>query len=950
MSSPGSLTNADAEATPVSGHSSPSQLHREAQRPFPRTPPAHQRSSPASTSSPPQRAATSQVTVHSSHTFYSTREVNASVDTHNGAAADARYDDALAAADTSFLSSAQALQMVADLKSELFHATRQLTQAHQHARASEEVCTELRQRCQGLEVERQTLTLQLQEAQDRLQARQIRLDEHRREAAEATLRVVSLTAERDELAAKVQEAWDRVAELSAGLRSREEDLKDLREEVLEVRHEKELVVQQHTMLQSQLNSLQEQLNADGDDARTHAAARERLRALLHDATQRLAGVLSDVAYNYQRSITEDDSSDRALPFRITSAHSYAGVGSNEEETTTSSGVASAAYPPHVVLSPAFRPPTTPPPPSHTAEAARLHAESLLHNAEAVVWGGSWEGEEGEGDQAEEATLPRSPLVNDGRQGQSPSPYDDAGEGQQQSSEGVTTSSTPPERAFPPAARQTLVRRRPTASPSATRSALPHEGMSSEQIVVRTALAPILLAMKHVAATLGAVRHQQQRTTAEVAHYKKRYQEAQQQLETVQGSLRALESQSGASREQERRLRQELIQAEAALQQCQRENAERRLALAHILQCRDDWALIHHSVERLRVRLAELQKDVAQLQGVCSAEREKARTGEEHEVYVKEGSTLGQKEEESEEQHQQSTSSREAQHTEEAAHSNTAWSSVQGQLSQETTGTSTMSRKAYGNAVSPSQQSVADRVAMEPTQLPCSSVHVKPSLDSPSFIVDRIPPSPQHGRGSITAATAEAEADTGGSYASERVERPAGVFADSVESHPAQQSAPLVPSPLPASSPLTVAPSSAAVPPSVQPTRRASSSAVGPMGGYPGVSVSGPVRRVYPTPLAEDSPLPLSPSRLPLYASSTAERLLLHSLCEDRKRRDSPPPPAARDAVHPLHTGDVYFSANAENSSSHGGVDQPSMFAAEVLQVIEALDRRVSGALQRAARP
>ncbi|KPA79301.1 hypothetical protein ABB37_05764 [Leptomonas pyrrhocoris] len=789
------------------------------------------------------------------------------------------------------------LQVVADLRSELFHISRQLAQVRQQARAVEEARSDLRQKCQGLEAEKQALALDLQGAQDRLRVCQTRLDEHRREAADEKLRVLSLTAERDELDAKVQEAWHRVVELGAALQGQQGEVKRLQEAAAEARHEKEFIAQQQTALQSQLHLLQEQLSAEGVDVRAHAAARERLTTALHEAVQRLAGVLSDVAYDYQRSVAHNDEpfhgsrqSAKEL-FRITGAAEDAG-----DALAGAGGV----NPPHVVLFSASRSPPTPTPtdtaaaPSSSSETARLHAERLLHNAEAVVWG---DASDGPAEATPTSVRPSASVQQHDVQQQQPG--EDA------------ASATPPEFKSPSWTRQFMIERRRATSPSTT----PSSAALSEQVFLRTALSPILLAMKHVAAMLGTVRHEHRRTVAAAEHFQTRYEETQKELEAAQRALREQETQSGASRGLVLQLQQKAQQADDALQRHTSEEAQRRAALASVLRCREDWALIQHSVERLLGQHAELQKDLDQLEAARSMKQEGVqRSGADTEVFR--GVRLGPQEDE-EQQRRQTPRGRD--------------DSREG---------------ASDGRHSQHRQQQADMKDDTP-----------PSLPDP-------PLSQQLDRGG--AAAADGDTDTGQTL--EPAEVPSETFAEA-RHYKASQAPPL---PLP--------PSAASLVDTPTPIVRHSIYAATPENGAINASLESqpvmpsrrPVSRTYPASLPEAPSASFSSSpaaRPPLpTAATTTERMLLYSLYGDVRKQPQPQPPSqphgppsppplpvspsavpSRQRSHTYgHAYDGGSKGDSDNNhSGSGGINQSSVFAAEVLQVIEALDRRVSGALRRA---
>lgn len=651
--------------------------------------------------------------------------------------------------------------MVADLKGELLHATRQLTQARQQVRASEETCGELRERCQGLEVEKQTLTLELQDAQERLQARQSRLDDHRRDAADAKLRVVSLTAERDELANKVQEAWDHIANLNAVLRTRDEEVARMEAEVRSTRHAADLVVQQRTTMESELRLLQTTVKESSEDRHADAVASGRLTTSLQTAVQRVADVLCRAACDYQQSVVEGG---EWVPSLLTAFATH-----HRAERGGGGNGGSSGGPPHVVLSPASLPAIAHTPRGTSAESARLQAESLLHNAEALVW-------------EEAADAPATPA--------SKHPH-------------------------------ALVEPR-------------HEASVSQEPVVHAALAPLLLAMKQVAAMLSTVRHAQSRVTAEAAHYRARYEEVQGQLEAVQRSVSLRETEDSAARLRTRHLQQQVEAVEAKLRQCKQDDTQRRAALAAVLRCREDWALIQHSVERLLVRHGELQKDMAQLQ------RAPGWGGAEGTAAAAEG----------DDDERLRAQPPPPQHGGERAEESSASSSAR-------------------PAASPAR--------LEAAQQPLTSTAL---VDTPR---------------------SQWRAD--------------GQHDGAVDAHSGQDA-------------LATPPASSQ---SANDLNRAAS-------------------RVYPAPLPAAKTFTAS-SAIP--SAAERERVLLHSLYGSAQRTSPPPPPPlpTPPSATPdrLSSGAFRREVSSSSSINGGGLDQSSMFAVEVLQVIEALDRRVSGALHRAQR-
>ncbi|KPI84372.1 hypothetical protein ABL78_6579 [Leptomonas seymouri] len=824
-------------------------------------------------------------------------------------------------------SSPQELQMVVNLKAELFHTTRLLTQARQQARAYAETCSELRQTCRGLEKDKQTLALELQDARERLHVCQTRLDEHRRETADAKLKVVSLTAERDELATKVQEAWDRVVELSGALRGQEEEVKRLQEDVVEARHGKDLVTQQQTTVQSQLHLLQEQLSAGGADVRALEVARERLAASLHEAAQRLADVLSDVAYDYQDSVAygsegfQSGSQSGQQIFRITTAST------TEEDAAAEAG---RENPPHVVLSPAFRPAptsTSSASPHRAAEASRLHAEHLLRNAGAVIWGDL---SKGFVEEVPAPDRPSAPLQHDEQLHQQLNE-----EGPRKPSEGAMAA-TPPEHKSPSAAQQCVTKRHHTKLSPSVPSLHPSTASLSEQVFVRTALAPILLSMKHVAATLGAVRHEHRRTVAEAEHFHRRLEETQRELEETQKALRGQEAQSGTFHSQVLQLQQQVQQAEEALRQHESQDTQRRAELASVLRCREDWALIQHSVERLLVQQTELHKDLGQLEAARRREREDVKMNGERADASRDGHLRRQEEEH--ERPQQQKTDREV-YVAKGGGSD-AWRSQEGQRQQE-----------IEAGVSLQAAAEDDLDAGNPAHLPSS--YAQRNLSSaPHSLLGT--PRLHH----LVRDGAAADVDPYAQLPAEFTEVPSGACADARR----YGTLPAPPLPLlPHSSSLVYTPTHLAQSHTSSAAQEKGAASVS-LESQPAVPLSRPVSRTYPAPLPDaspSSPFASSPSsRPPLHNAATTERLLLNSLYGDLQRQSksalrsppSPPPlPVPPSGAHSQLRSRMDYHEYS-GGSGDGDIDPSSLFAAEVLQVIEALNRRVSGALHRPPRP
>ncbi|KAG5503539.1 hypothetical protein JKF63_05679 [Porcisia hertigi] len=564
----------------------------------------------SSSSSPPPTAGTSERSQHhhsqdqpttreSTRTTHTSLQVDTAAVVTNGPA-------------TSVVSTTADAEVmtVSELKNELYRVTHSLVQARQQARMSNEMCAELRQRCQGQEAEKQALRLELQESQERLRACQARTEEQRRSAAEAKLTVLSLTAERDELSAKVQEAWDRVAELSTALRRQEAAMQSLQMDITHAGHSKELIVQENSHLEQQLRVVQEQLSVHQVSEQANDVARQRLSVALQRALGRVAELLSNVAYDYQQSLLYEglDAEDAASSDMPVSNDAHVKE-VRHEITSTKSRTGDA---PHVVLFPANSRSI-----SATTETALMetqplqrggptngsacvYAENVLHSAETVILGDLW---------SAARLLPRSsaPL----RDGSAEAPVGaDADPG----------TATPPERRPPLSSslRQGLVQsHHQRASPDAAVGAEVPSSSSSATILadeasMRTALTPLLLGLKHVAAMLSNMRHERRRWVAKAVHFKQCYEGAQRQLEAAQHVSESEENQAEVLRGRVEALQLRAEQANAALLECRQDDMRRLGNLAHTLKCAEDWALVQHSVELLQVRQSELRKDLQQL--------------------------------------------------------------------------------------------------------------------------------------------------------------------------------------------------------------------------------------------------------------------------------------------------------------------------------------------------
>ncbi|CAG9574678.1 conserved hypothetical protein [Leishmania major strain Friedlin] len=862
--------------------------------------------------------------------------------------------------------------MVAELKSELRHVSRSLVQARQQARMSEETCAELRRRCQGLETEKQGLRLELQEAQVRLQARQTQTEEQRREAAEAKLTVLSLTAERDELAAKVQEAWDRVAELSAELRRQETEMQRLQTGITAAQHSKELAMQQHSHVEQQLRILQEQLRAHETDKHASAAARQRLSAALQRALERLAELLSNVAYDYQRSLAcESRGNEEGTASEMFARVTANGEADPDEAASTQSHAGSI---PHVVLFPANSHSTSAPTEQalmgtrplqrrgSSNESARAHAENVLHSAEAAVLGDLWG--------AEGLSQPSSASLHDGLSKVPASASADP------------AAVTPPERRppSPSSSRQALVQSyRPSTSEDAAGIAEATSQLSAittlaDEASLRTALTPLLLALKHVATMLGNVRHERRRWVAEAMHFRQCYEEVQHRLEAAQHVSASQESQAEVSRTHMGALQRRVEQAEAALLEFLSEDMRRRGSLAQTLKCAEDWALIQHSVELLQVRHSELSKDLQLLQEQRQAA---SAVGIER---MEQAACAAAAEVRYQQLNQQYRALKELVEA--------TWSRASGDLPQ------MKSSERCAGSDTPVAPPTAQTLS-SPPPLPPSSGHGAASapLDALPTAANADAPVAAQSRSSSTLLHCTSMAPTTVSTSHQRGEKETrdpdvspthkdgsvrGGEASTAPSETAsalsavangKTSTRVQPCVGQTSSQLACSfPSS--LPTTVEVENRvhahASAPAPLPRTGAPAINgFAGPSRFATPPNTAYVDPLsgPSSTAARPLMGDSAydAERILLASHHRGQGRSWSsvvaaypaPSPPssstarcASSDVVSPPGLRRSYVSEDTERGVANGAVDYSSMFTSEVLQVIEALDRRVSGALDR----
>nr|CAJ2474361.1 unnamed protein product [Leishmania braziliensis] len=858
--------------------------------------------------------------------------------------------------------------MVADLKSELYHVTRSLVQARQLARTSDETCAELRRRCQGLEIDKQELQRALQESQERLQARQAQTEEQRRDAAKAKLALLSLTAERDELSAKVQEAWDRVAELSAALRQREDEMQRLQTDITAAQHSNELTVQQHSQVEHQLRILQEQLRMHQVDEHASTTSRQRLSAALQSALERLAGLLSNVAYDYQQSLAyESQDREEAIAsgmFACITPHTKAArdkIASTEHHADST---------PHVVLFPANSHSASTPTEytlmetqplrwdASAGESTRVRAESILHSAEAEVLGDLWRTER-------LSPSLSAPSQNGLNKVPANTCHDPA-------------AITPPQRCPPSpfSPRQGLVQSHPLSTSqdavgrTEAASQLSAIVAVADEASLRTALTPLLLALKHVAAMLSNVRHERRRWVAEATHFKQRYEEMQHQLEAAQHAFVSQENQAEVSRGCIGALQRRVEQAEAALLECRNEDMRRRERLAQTLKCAEDWALIQHSVELLQVRESELSKDLQQLQ-----EQRQATSAVSVEC-VEPAACEAPAEVRYQQLNQQYRTLKEW--------AGTAWSAASRELPQPQ---SSECHARIGTPAAPSTvQSSLSLPPPLPPQPPAGHEAVSAPLGSPPTSTNAAVPVAEQSHSPLTSlyrslippatvsvshrcsegvrdpdvSPTHTSKDVCGGDAGTALRKGASAsptVANGKRNTLVQLRAGQTSSPPPFTTSAETESHTYA---------RAYAQAPFPYANAPAINgVSGPPRSttppntVYPVPLNGLSSTTARPGKGG--SACNAQSMLLASVDRDQGHswpsvsatHVAPSPPQSSTGHYAISSAitshDVhrpYVSEDTDLGAVDGAVDYSSMFATEVLHVIEALDRRVSGALDR----
>ncbi|KAG5477854.1 hypothetical protein LSCM1_05156 [Leishmania martiniquensis] len=871
----------------------------------------------------------------------------------------AAFTNETVAESVSSVTNAAEVQMVADL-SELYHAPHSLLQARQHARTSDETCAELRRRCQDLETEKLTLRLELQEMLERLHVRQAQTEELRRDATGAKLAVLSLTAERDQLSSNVQEAWDRVAELSDALRRQEIEMRSLQTDITAARHSEERALQQHSHVEQQLRVVQEQLRVRHADELARGTAQQRLSAALQSALERVAGLLGNVIYDYQQSLAYDSLSREegtaSGVLACIAEHAEAGLTKAASTKSDAGGI------PHVVLFSADSHSASAPAANalmetplrqggSAAENARAHAEDALHCAEAAVFGKVW---------GTEGLSP--PLVSASR--------DEASEAQTSAGADLAAA-TRPERHHPsrPSSHQALMQNhRPSISQDATGGAEAAPQISAattltDEASLRTALTPLLLALKHVATVLSSVRHQRRRWAADAAHFKQCYEEAQRQLEAARHMSASQESMVEVSRGRIGALQRRVEEADAALLECRREEAHRRGRLAQTLKCSEDWGLIQHSVELLQVRLRELSKDLRQLQ-----EQRLAASAVDAER-MKQTACDAAAEVRYQELHQQYCALKDLKST---------WPAASRGLPP------LQSSEALERMRAPLAPSTVQSFSSSPTppplSLPLEHKAVSVLLGSPTVVANAAAPVAEQSRSSSVwrhpSRMTPAMASTSRGLSEEGTENPdvppthkEGDVRGGVSGTPLRESASASPAEA-NSKPSTLVQWRAGQTPSPSASVPASPSLF-----ITATEVEGPVHaytRVAEPPLSVDAPAINGISCLPKGPSSTAarphtsvrapdaERMLPASPYRDPCRSlssasasyaaPSPPctttPCANSGVIISPYARRPYRGKDMSRGAIDGAADYSSIFATEVLHVIEALDRRVSGALNR----
>lgn len=476
---------------------------------------------------------------------------------------------------------ASTVATVTDLKADLLYTCRQLSLVRQQLAGQREESETLRRRCGELEQVRRADRAELEDVKDRLQRCQVRLEEKRRDAADSQLAVVSLRAERDELNLKVQEAWDRVASLTTAMKAAEEERKRLEQSSTDASHAKKLTEQQQQYVREKLQHVQSHLQAveQGRDAEHHASA--RLHVAIGDSVRRLACLLTDVNEEYERSLANEaeggSGKERGSFLVATTAEPCGGSGETSEVLLYDTRRLSI--------------------PQQSTEEQRVLAEQRLIDAEAIL------GNLGVGDPLSSSTNVRQQHWSAQDEGQ----------------HGCNAESVPTPSALSAPARRSLhsssidgTLHAAYAPPSTDTVGGWREMHPSDEAALRGILTPLVFALKGVAVVLRRLRVERRQAMQEAAQSRSLYQEVQRRAGAASDSSAAQQHAEDALRSREAASRTRAEEAEKALQHLRHDYMERCRALASLLCCASDWAVVEHSVSLLQVRYRELEKDLRQV--------------------------------------------------------------------------------------------------------------------------------------------------------------------------------------------------------------------------------------------------------------------------------------------------------------------------------------------------
>lgn len=137
---------------------------------------------------------------------------------HNGASTASASADKVTTPTTRYaVDKDPLLQSVADLQQELYRAQGELARARSRLAATGGEASALQQQLSVVTGERHCNSVELEEVKERLARAQAQWEQARRQAADDGLRVISVTAERDDLSEKVNAAWGRIAALTGRL-------------------------------------------------------------------------------------------------------------------------------------------------------------------------------------------------------------------------------------------------------------------------------------------------------------------------------------------------------------------------------------------------------------------------------------------------------------------------------------------------------------------------------------------------------------------------------------------------------------------------------------------------------------------------------------------------------------------------------------------------------------